>query len=187
MLAANTLANLVGVILNTTLVMVAEGPVPEEIWQNPIADVIDSAFTPAAFIFVTAMTLLYERPIRSFLNSKFKNQTVPEVLKQQARQRLLNEPFVLIALSFSMWLLSAIIYPTLFWIFDVGPYWIQRSFFMGLSTGLVTATVAFFCWNMSCRNDWHRIFSRTAAFIPFLKRCGSEYAPGSRPCCLPPI
>jgi len=144
MLAANLLANLVGVILNTSLVMGAEGPVPEEIWQNPIADVIDSAFTPAAFIFVTAMTLLYERPIRSFLNSKFKNQAVPEVLKQQARQRLLNEPFVLIALSFSMWLLSAIIYPTMFWIFGVGQSWIQRSFFMGLSTGLITVTVAFF-------------------------------------------
>jgi phosphoserine phosphatase RsbU/P len=144
MLGSNFLANLVGVFLNTILIKAAAGPAADEIWQNPIADAIDSAFTPAAFIFVAAMTLLYERPIRSYLNLESKNQAIPEALKQQARRRLLNEPFVLIALSFSMWLLAAIIYPTMFWILGFGATLIQSSFFMGLSTGLITITVAFF-------------------------------------------
>ncbi len=144
MLAANFLANLIGVLLNSVFLIGAEGPMPEHIWQNPIADMIDSTFTPFAFMFVCVMTFRYERPVRSFLNAKFKNKSIPENIAQQARQRLLNEPFVLMVLSFSMWLLAAIIYPTMFWMLDVESFWIKRSFFMSLSTGLITVTVAFF-------------------------------------------
>ena len=67
-----------------------------------------------------------------------------EAIERSARQRLLNEPFVLISLSFSMWLLSAIIYPVAFWALDIGRYWMQSSCFMSLSTGLIIVTVAFF-------------------------------------------
>ena len=144
MLVANFLANLIGVTLNSVFLIGAEGSMPEHIWQNPVVDVIDSVFTPFAFIFVCAITLIYETPIRTFLNAKSKNQSTPEKLEQQARQRLLNEPFALMVLSFSMWLLAAIVYPTMFWMFDLDSFWIQRSFFMSLSTGLITVTVAFF-------------------------------------------
>jgi sigma-B regulation protein RsbU (phosphoserine phosphatase) len=43
-----------------------------------------------------------------------------------------------------MWLLSAIIYPVIYWALDIGRYWMQSSCFMSLSTGLTTVTVAFF-------------------------------------------
>lgn len=144
MLAANLIANFVGVILVKVFLMETEGPFPEEIWQNPIAFYFDQAFTPAAFIFVCGLTLLYERPIRTYLDAKFQNSPVPANLGHAARQRLLNEPFVLISLSFSMWLLSAIAYPIVYLLLDMGRYWMQRSCFLSLSTGLITSTVAFF-------------------------------------------
>jgi sigma-B regulation protein RsbU (phosphoserine phosphatase) len=144
MLSANLLANLIGVILVKVFLLETEGPIPEEFWQNPLTVYFDAAFDPVAFIFVAAMTLLYERPIRAYLNAKFENTSVPADLRHTARQRLLNEPFVLISLSFSMWLLSAIAYPILYLILDMGSYWMKRSCFLSLSTGLITSTVAFF-------------------------------------------
>jgi sigma-B regulation protein RsbU (phosphoserine phosphatase) len=144
MLSANILANLIGVILVKVFLLETEGPIPEEFWQKPLAVYFDAAFIPVAFIFVVAMTLLYERPIRAYLNAKFENNSVPANLKSTARQRLLNEPFVLISLSFSMWLLSAIAYPIMYLVLDMGSYWMKRSCFLSLSTGLITSTVAFF-------------------------------------------
>jgi len=43
-----------------------------------------------------------------------------------------------------MWLLSAIVYPVVYWALDIGRYWMQSACFMGLSTGLTIVTVAFF-------------------------------------------
>jgi sigma-B regulation protein RsbU (phosphoserine phosphatase) len=144
MLGANFLANLIGVIFIQVFLMKSETPLPQRVLENPIAHWLDTFFAPAAFAFVCGMTLLYERPIRSFLNAKFKNTSVPEDLENLAQQRLLNEPFILMLLSFSMWLLSAILWPIIHWVLGVGSYWIQRSLFMSLSTGLITVTVAFF-------------------------------------------
>jgi serine phosphatase RsbU (regulator of sigma subunit) len=145
MLGANFLANLIGVLSTKIFLLKTEGPLPDAILINPIVNFIDAAFAPAAFIFVAFMTLIYERPIRAYLNAKFEKMPVPSILEHIAQQKLLNEPFILIALSFSMWLLSAILYPVMFWIIlDASSYWIQRSCFLSLSTGLITITVAFF-------------------------------------------
>ena len=144
MLLANVLANLIAVSFFQVLMFRAEPDPPDYIWQNPIVEVIDILFTPSAFIFVWLMTLLYERPIRKYLEAKFANKSVSKDLEEEARRKVLNEPFVLICLSLSMWLLSAIVYTTIWWTFDVGPYWIHRSLFMSLSTGFITVTLAFF-------------------------------------------
>jgi sigma-B regulation protein RsbU (phosphoserine phosphatase) len=145
MLGANFLANLIGVLSTKILLFKTEGPLPDEILLNPIFNFIDAAFVPAAFILVGGATLVYERPIRSYLSAKFEKKPVPLILEHNAQQKLLNEPFILIALSFSMWLLSAILYPATYSIIlDESSYWIQRSCFLSLSTGLITITVAFF-------------------------------------------
>jgi adenylate cyclase len=65
-------------------------------------------------------------------------------MELKARQRLLNEPFVMMALDFSMWLASAILYSTTLWAVGAGPHLIQRSLFTNLGNGLITVTVAFF-------------------------------------------
>jgi hypothetical protein len=96
MLAANFLANFIGVALTKILLFRTEGSIPQEFMQNPVFNFVDTAFAPVAFSFVGIMTVLYEKPIRSYLKAKFDNQSVSANLEHTARQRLLNEPFVLL-------------------------------------------------------------------------------------------
>jgi sigma-B regulation protein RsbU (phosphoserine phosphatase) len=144
MLMANFLANFIAVSFFQVLMFRAEPDPPDHIWQNPVFEMIDMFFTPAAFIFVIIMTLRYERPIRKYLETRFANKSVSKDLEEAARRKLLNEPYVLIGLSLSMWLLSALVYTLMWWFLDVGTYWIHRSLFMSISTGLITVTLAFF-------------------------------------------
>jgi hypothetical protein len=120
------------------------GSIHEEFLQHPVANFVNYVFYLAAFTFVLITTFIYEQPIRTYLNAKFDKASASSATEHTARQRLLNEPFVLISLSFSMWLLSAIVYPVVYWALDIDRYWIQSACFMGLSTGLIIATVAFF-------------------------------------------
>jgi sigma-B regulation protein RsbU (phosphoserine phosphatase) len=145
MLVANGLANFVGVFFVNAILYVAEGfPADKQMWQQPIPYWVDALFTPFAFSFVAIMTMLYEKPIRRYLNLSFKKTSIPQNLEATARQRLLNEPFVLIALSFSMWLLAAIIYPLIHWAYGSGINMVQRTLYNAVTTGIITVTVAFF-------------------------------------------
>lgn len=144
MLVANFFANLVSVSFVQLLMFRAEGPLLEKIWAHSIIVVFDNAFTILAFAFVAAMTLIYERPIRSYLTLLFNGAPIPPGTEALARRRLLNEPFVLIALDFSMWLLAAVLYPLLFMAVDADLYVIRRAVFHSLSVGLMTVTIAFF-------------------------------------------
>ena len=144
MLAANFLANLICVVLIELFLLRTEGSIPEEFLQHRVVNLVNYVFYLAVFTFVLITTLIYERPIRAYLNAKFDKTSVSSATERTARQRLLNEPFVLMSLSFSMWLLSAIVYPVVYWALDIGRYWMQSAFFMGLSTGLTIVTVAFF-------------------------------------------
>jgi sigma-B regulation protein RsbU (phosphoserine phosphatase) len=145
MLVANGLANFVGVFFVNAMLYVAEGfPADKQMWQQPIPYWVDALFTPFAFSFVTIMTLLYEKPIRRYLNLSFKKAPISQDLETMSRQRLLNEPFVLIALSFSMWLLAATIYPLIHWVYGPESKMVQRTFYNALINGVITVTVAFF-------------------------------------------
>lgn len=142
--AANFLANFVGVVLVQTLIFKAEVPYPHPIYENRLVHFFDMAFTPFAFIFVTALTLIYERPIRQYRTAKSQHLLIPPELENTARRKILNEPFVLIAIDFSMWLLAAILYPTVFLLAGADSITIYRSFMMNINTGIITVTVAFF-------------------------------------------
>ena len=144
MLVANLLANLTGVFVNQILLSTSENTIPESVFQIPLIDIVDSMFTPMAFLFVCVMTLIYEKPIRAYLTAKFNRTDTSAELEIKARRRVLNEPFYMIILDFSMWLLAAIIYPVMFWWVDVGADAIQRSAINSLSIGFITVTVAFF-------------------------------------------
>lgn len=145
LLVANAIANFIGVFwVNRLLTFTADVEVRAKIWENAFAFWVDSLFDPFAFSFIGVMTVLYERPFRRYLNRSFRGESIPEDLRFDARRRLLNEPFALIALDLSMWLLAAIVYPFLHWAYDSGAQLIQSSLYYCLSTGLVTATVAFF-------------------------------------------
>jgi len=145
LLVANAIANFIGVFwVNRLLTFTADVEVRAKIWENALPFWVDRLFDPFAFSFIGVMTVLYERPFRRYLNRSFRGESIPGDLRFDARRRLLNEPFVLIALDLSMWLLAAIVYPFLHWAYDSGAQLIQSSLYYCLSTGLVTATVAFF-------------------------------------------
>ena len=176
MLVANCIANFIGVFLAIVLIYRAE-PFPKELFDNPIIYWTDALFDPFAFSFVIVMTLLYEKPIRHYLNALSRRTSISEDLKLKARQRLLNEPFVLIALDFSIWVLWAIVWSTIHWAHDSGTQLVQRSLYNGLSIGLITVTVAFFSSSTCCKSGWRRISFQTAVFLPFRKRCELESEP----------
>jgi len=144
MLVANFLANFFSVFGVNALMFSAERWSEVKIWTYTIPYWIDALFTPFAFAFVCGMTLIYERPIRRYLNTIFKRASASSDLESVARRRLLNEPFALIALDFSMWLLSAIIYSTIHWIYGSGINIVLSALYHSLSIGLITAAIAFF-------------------------------------------
>ena len=144
MLVATSLANFIGVFFANTTLYFGEGFPDRQIWQYRVPYWIDALFNPFAFSFVCVMVLIYEKPIRRYLNLSFNQADIPPDLETTARRRLLNEPFVLIALSFSMWLLAAIVYPLLHWVYGSGSNMVQRVLTNALSSGIITVTVAFF-------------------------------------------
>ena len=143
MIFANAFANLFSVEFVHKLMFKAE-PLPAEIWEIPVVDVMDTIYAPLAFLFVLVMTLLYERSIRLYLNAKFKRSEVSAELENRARQKVLNEPFFLMALDLSMWVLAAIIWTAIYWSLGLGSDLMQRALLLSLSTGSITVIVAFF-------------------------------------------
>jgi serine phosphatase RsbU (regulator of sigma subunit) len=144
MLFANFIANLIGVtfvhLMDYNIVTPLHAP--KELVS--IVKRINAVFTPSAFILVIVVALIYERPIRRFLNFKYQNIKVSHGLQTKANRRVINEPFVMIALAFSMWLSAAFLFSIVWWALDEGPIHVQRAFFMNLNSGLITVTVAFF-------------------------------------------
>jgi len=157
MLVANFLANFIGAILVQAVLFKAETPLPETLFTNPILYWFDLAFTPFAFIFVITVTLIYEQPIRQCLTDAAAHPPVSAELLRRARQRLLNEPFFLLAADFSMWLLAAILYPVAFSLEQADRFHIERSIVMNITAGLITVTVAFFLLEhiLQKRLAWH--------------------------------
>jgi sigma-B regulation protein RsbU (phosphoserine phosphatase) len=144
MLIANFLANFISVFGVNAMMFSAERWSEAKIWTYTIPYWIDALFTPFAFAFVGGMTLIYEKPIRRYLNTIFKRTSASPDLESVARRRLLNEPFVLIALDFSMWFLSAITYSTIHWVYGSSTNIVLSALYHSLSTGIITATIAFF-------------------------------------------
>jgi hypothetical protein len=144
MLGANFMANLIGVFFVEVMSYKFVTPLhlPDEIAS--IIKFVNAVFIPSAFIFVFVVTLVYERPIRRFLNFKYRNTEVSHGLQTKANRRVINEPFVMIALDFSMWLIAAILFSTVIWTLGADPILIQGVFFRNLNTGLIIVTVAFF-------------------------------------------
>ena len=98
MLGANGLANFIGaVFVNELLSGVAEYMLPISIVSA--VQKFHIVFTTIAFIFAIIFTLLYERPIRQYLNNLSKHTAMPGEFVTKARRRLLNKPFVLLALD----------------------------------------------------------------------------------------
>jgi sigma-B regulation protein RsbU (phosphoserine phosphatase) len=141
---ANFLANIVGVAFVQVLGTRVERPLPDFLQQNALVSVLDTLFSPMAFVFMAIATIVYEKPIRAHLDATLHHRPVADRLAEQARRRLLNEPYVTMALDLGMWGLAALLFGAAYWQAGAGPTAVQRAVFNSLSVGLIAVIVAFF-------------------------------------------
>ncbi len=142
LLFSNLIANLIGVSIVTFRTSGPFSPITEEL--SHLIRVPHTIFMFLAFFVPVVLTILYERPIRNYLGRIYKEKPIPDELVLEARRKLLNEPFFLIALDLGIWFFAAAFFPFLFWILDAGVDVIRQSFFASFYTGLITTTAAFF-------------------------------------------
>ncbi len=138
----NLLANLIGILFTFGLSFRSISPPTIEILDLTLRAA--RIFEPLSFLFIVASTLIYERPIRHYLDHQYRGKAISNSRNIKARQRLLNEPFFLIAVDFLVWLAAALFYPMLYWSAEAGEMIIGRAFFQSLLIGLATTTAAFF-------------------------------------------
>jgi adenylate cyclase len=141
MLLANAISNIIGVSVVIFLGRIAPSA-PPEILQ--LTNRISLVFIPCAFIFPIVLTIRYEHLIRHYLDLVYLGEPIPEDFKVRVHQRLLNEPFFLIALDLAIWITAAVLYPVIYWVYGATHAVVISGFFLSLYTGLITVTVAFF-------------------------------------------
>jgi sigma-B regulation protein RsbU (phosphoserine phosphatase) len=141
---ANFLANLVGVAFAQGISTWVERPLPDFVWKNPLVDLLEIFFSPMAFAFISVATVIYEKPLHQYLNAAFDRRPIGNPLAEKARRRLLNEPYMTMALDLSMWGLAALLWGLALWQAGAGAIPVRRAVFNSLSIGLITITVAFF-------------------------------------------
>ena len=142
LLFANFFSNLVGVCVVFSLVRRPTFPSTPGSWN--IGLTLSFFFVPLAFIVPILIVLAYERPIRRYLDLRYRQDPSAEPFAGEVRKKLLNEPFFLIALDLAIWLAAAVIYPLVFWLCEGDLQRVASTFITNLFTGLITVTVAFF-------------------------------------------
>ncbi len=143
MVVGNFFSNVVGVKVVGLISLRSIDPPTQDLQR--LTEAVDAIFMPVVFLLIFVFTLYYERPIRKFIDQKYRyEQAVDDPLKTQARLRLLNEPFALIAADLVVWLLAAVVYPVVFWMAYEGDFHGHRVVFRTLMVCLITLIVAFF-------------------------------------------
>lgn len=142
LIIANLISNAVGVTVVNVLALLSYPTIPDRLYL--VLERTTLWFTPAAFVFPLAVTLIYERPIRRHFDEMFDGKDSDPSSTMTARRRLLNEPFFLILMDFCVWILAAAIYSA-FAAAAGGGYELTQSIMTrSLLTGLITVTIAFF-------------------------------------------
>jgi sigma-B regulation protein RsbU (phosphoserine phosphatase) len=142
MLWGNFISNVVGVVVVNIITSRSIIALSPEI--RVLADRVDNVFLPTSFLLITALTLIYERPIRNYVDKLRKGAAVSNQMAEKARRRLLNQPFALIVLDLAVWLIAAVVYPLAFHLWGVGPTHLGRISMQTTMVGLITTITAFF-------------------------------------------
>ena len=140
MLATNILANLIGAVVITNLVSPLE---LAELGHRQFV-LIQMSSTPLLFLLGLVAFILYEHPIRGYLQQCDPGTEGRLVPPQLVLRRLLNEPFFAMALDFVIWLLAAVFWSTYFGRMGEPDYVTRRAFLINLNIGLITSVIAFF-------------------------------------------
>ena len=143
MVFGNFISNLVGTMVVGLISLHSIDPPTSNIQQ--LSESVDSIFLPIVWLLIFLFTLYYERPIRKFIDQKYRyKQPIDDSLETTAKRRLLNEPFVLITVDLLVWLIAAAVYPLVFWVAYEGDFNWHRVVFRTLMVCMVTLIVAFY-------------------------------------------
>ena len=142
MLIGNALANIIGVNVAEMISYRSISPPPPE--AVALFERVDAVFLPLSFGLIFIITVFYELPIRRFLNRCHRSGGGYPGVDPSARQRLLNEPFFLIAVDFLTWIIAAVVYTSAVYRTPFGPLLAGRVFFQTIFVGIITTTIAFF-------------------------------------------
>jgi sigma-B regulation protein RsbU (phosphoserine phosphatase) len=142
MLLGNAIANFIGIKIVNVLSRQSIGLQPWDI--STLAGKIDAIFIPASFVCIGLITLVYEWPLRSYLRKSFRNEPVNSAMTLKAQRRLLNEPFVLIALDLIVWITASILYPIVFHFAGIEQGILIHNIIQTSLVGLITTIIAFF-------------------------------------------
>lgn len=142
MLFMNYLANLIGVCV---VIFLTYRPLSRQLVDAlRLVGRIGWFFEPLSGALMFVLTLVYERPIRRFLDDQRNGSQISEGLTFNARKRLLNEPFFLIAMNLGVWIAAGSIYSGAILASDVGRGTACYAFVRSLQIGLITSVAAFF-------------------------------------------
>jgi adenylate cyclase len=142
MIIANLISNVIGVAMVILLGRISTYNVSGELLQ--LMERTNLWFIPHSMLLPLTLSLIYERPIRKHFEDLFGGRTSAPEAALAARRRLLNEPFFLILIDFSMWVAAAIVYSMVVGAAGAGTEVIRSIVTRSLLTGLITVTVAFF-------------------------------------------
>ncbi|MDJ0802504.1 MAG: SpoIIE family protein phosphatase [Desulfobacterales bacterium] len=142
MLLANLVSNLIGAVGVNALLLRSTRTLSTEFGQA-YATLIEIIFTPTVFIIAFVATLIYEGPIRRYVDQCYHGQADAGV-PRQVQRRVLNEPFFGVLLNCTVWLFAAVFWALLFYFMGEPAHVVQRTLVRSLSVGLITCTVAFF-------------------------------------------
>jgi sigma-B regulation protein RsbU (phosphoserine phosphatase) len=142
MLFMNYLANIIGVCV---VIFITYRPISQQLADAfRLISRIAWFFEPLCGALMFVLTVVYEWPIRRFLNDQRNGAQLSEELTFMARKRLLNEPFFLIGMNLAIWIAAGSIYATAIPASNVGRGTVYYAFFRSLQIGLITTVAAFF-------------------------------------------
>jgi phosphoserine phosphatase RsbU/P len=142
MILANFLSNWLGLLLIAGLAFGYRPPLVDELVAS--MGFLHFLFTPLCFLVIIGVTLHYERDFRRYLNARFFRERLDRDFVSQTRKKLLNYPYLVMALDMAMWCLAGLLYAMFFMIKGAPPSIWLRALIVNVSTGLITVTTVFF-------------------------------------------
>jgi serine phosphatase RsbU (regulator of sigma subunit) len=142
LLFANIISNMVGILVIAFILRSTGDLIAPEV--RMLVKRIHIFFLPLSLLIPIAITVVYEKPIRHYLEKQYRNEPLSEEATLPARRRLLNEPLFLILLDFIVWLTAGCVYSGVFWLNGADRESIGEAFFQNIFTGIITVTIAFF-------------------------------------------
>ena len=143
MILANFMANMIGLTIVEFISHRSIAPPPPE--MIALGAKLDMVYVPISLGLMVLVTLLYERPIRRFIDQLEHPGGIDPHLEQAAQRKTLNEPYFLVGADCLVWFGAAIVYTAAFATLPIaGRGILVRVFLQTVVIGMITACAAFF-------------------------------------------